>query len=187
MLYSTDASGRFVFRDGAALVALGHSGHNIGEDAREFYRREYPDAPNLLLDLERALRGEHVADVVRTRGRTIEATWTPMRDQLGQLTGTICVGHDVTDRDRAEHERRSSEQRLQGIVESALDAIITVDASGAIVIFNKAAEQMFGRSASEMIGNSIEPLVPFAHRENHRRLAADFMNGRRRNRSQEAC
>jgi diguanylate cyclase (GGDEF)-like protein/PAS domain S-box-containing protein len=177
LLYSTDASGRFVFRDGTALVALGHPGQNVGEDAREFYRREYPDTPNLLLDLERALRGEHVADVVRTRGRTIEATWTPMRDQLGRLNGTICVGHDVTERDQAERERRSSEQRLHGIVESALDAIITVDASGAIVIFNKAAEQMFGRSASEMIGNSIDPLLPFAHRGNHRRLAADFMNG----------
>jgi diguanylate cyclase (GGDEF)-like protein/PAS domain S-box-containing protein len=175
LLYSTDAAGRFVFRGGNALVALGHTGNNVGEDAREFYRREYPDAPNLLADVERALRGEHVADVVRTRGRVIEATWTPTRDHLGRLSGTICVGHDVTERERAEDERRSSDLRLKGIVESALDAIITVDANGAVVIFNTAAERMFGRSAAEMIGHSVEPLIPFAHRESHRQLEADYM------------
>ena len=175
LLYSTDAAGRFTFREGSALLALGHPGSNVGEDAREFYRREYPDTPSLLLDLERALRGEHVADVVWTRGRTIEAVWTPTRDHLGRLSGTICVGHDVTTRALAERAQRSSEQRLQGIVESALDAIITVDSKGSIVIFNAAAESMFGRSAREMIGHSLDPLIPSGSRAEHHRLQTSFL------------
>jgi diguanylate cyclase (GGDEF)-like protein/PAS domain S-box-containing protein len=175
LLYSTDASGRFIFREGRALGSLGHAKNNVGEDAREFYRREYPDTPSLLADLERALRGEHVTDVVRARGRTIEAIWTPVRDQLGRPNGTICVGHDVTERDEAERSRMNSEQRLHGIIDSALDAIITVDSEGTIVIFNAAAEKMFGRSAAEMIGHALDPLIPGANRDEHRALAAGFM------------
>ena len=175
LLYSTDAAGRFLFREGSALLKLGHPGTNVGEDAREFYRREYADTPSLLVDLERALEGQHVTDVVRTRGRTIEAVWTPTRDQLGRLSGTICVGHDVTERAVAEQAHRSSEQRLQGIVESAIDAIITVDSKGSIVIFNAAAENMFGRSSADMIGHSLEPLIPSASRAQHRRLETDFL------------
>jgi diguanylate cyclase (GGDEF)-like protein/PAS domain S-box-containing protein len=173
LLYSTDVTGRFTFREGKALGALGHVASNVGEDARAFYRREYPETP-LLADLERALRGEEVTDVVHTRGRTIEAHWTPIRDELGQLAGTICVGHDITLRAQAEQALKSSEQRLQRIVESALDAIITVDAHGAILIFNAAAEKMFGRSAAETIGHSLEPLIPSMDREHQRRPAADL-------------
>jgi diguanylate cyclase (GGDEF)-like protein/PAS domain S-box-containing protein len=175
LLYSTDAAGRFTFREGSALLKLGHPGTNVGEDARDFYRREYADTPSLLLDLERALQGEQVADVVRTRGRTIEAVWTPTRDQFGRLSGTICVGHDVTERAVAERAHRSSEQRLQGIVESAIDAIITVDSKGSVVIFNAAAENMFGRSAADMIGHSLEALIPSGSRAQHRRLEKDFL------------
>ena len=52
-----------------------------------------------------------------------------------------------------------SERRLSGIVESAMDAIITVDQEARIGSFNCAAERVFGCPASQMIGRTIEPLL----------------------------
>lgn len=54
---------------------------------------------------------------------------------------------------------RASEQRLSTIIDSALDAIININADLEITLFNKAAEHIFQASANEMLGTSIIPLV----------------------------
>ena len=55
---------------------------------------------------------------------------------------------------------RESEVRLEAIVRSAMDAIITVDSDQRIVLFNAAAEKMFGCAAAEAIGQPLERFIP---------------------------
>jgi PAS domain S-box-containing protein len=64
-------------------------------------------------------------------------------------------------------ESRQGERILAGLIESAMDAIISVDDSHRIVLFNPAAEQMFGLSAAEAMGQPIEVLLPEEARHRH--------------------
>src|ERR1044072_1331794 len=62
---------------------------------------------------------------------------------------------------------RENESRLAGILNSAMDAIITVDEEQHILIFNAAAEKMFGYSAPEVLGQSLDFLLPERFRTPH--------------------
>ncbi|HBK80213.1 MAG TPA: PAS domain S-box protein, partial [Nitrospinae bacterium] len=60
-----------------------------------------------------------------------------------------------------------SEGRLRSILDSAQDAIITIDREGFITLFNKGAEKMFGYETPEIVGRNINILMPSPYRENH--------------------
>ncbi len=68
----------------------------------------------------------------------------------------------------------STQRRLVGIVDTAVDAIVTIDEDQNIVMFNRAAQQVFGYQADEVIGKPIEMLVPERHRGGHRRSVREF-------------
>jgi diguanylate cyclase (GGDEF)-like protein/PAS domain S-box-containing protein len=78
------------------------------------------------------------------------------------------------ERSRAEAEAATREARNRAIVESALDAVITMDHHGRVIEFNPAAEETFGRTREEALGQEmaeliIPPSLRAAHREGLRR------------------
>jgi PAS domain S-box-containing protein len=74
---------------------------------------------------------------------------------------------DITERVRAESLLARSETRLRGILDSAMDAIITIDESQHIVLFNAAAEGMFGCPQEEAIGAPLTWFIPERFRGAH--------------------
>ena len=62
-------------------------------------------------------------------------------------------------------ELAASEARLAEIVNSAMDAIISVDSEHHITVFNAAAERMFARSAGDAMGTPISDLFAPAYRD----------------------
>src|SRR5262249_16716948 len=78
-------------------------------------------------------------------------------------------------RERANIRRAlaESEARKAAIVDTALDAIVTIDGRGTIKEFNPAAERMFGHGRTEALGREAASLiVPPEHREAHRAALA---------------
>jgi PAS domain S-box-containing protein len=60
-----------------------------------------------------------------------------------------------------------SEERFRSVVETAIDAIITVDSRGTIIFWNPQAELMFGYAANEMIGKPVAVIMPERFRQTH--------------------
>ena len=74
---------------------------------------------------------------------------------------------DVSERLRAATRLEQSEARLRGILDSAMDAIITVDEAQRVVLFNNAAETMFGWTRDEALGAPLDRLIPERFRGAH--------------------
>jgi PAS domain S-box-containing protein len=68
----------------------------------------------------------------------------------------------------------ASEARLDAIVDSAMDAILTVDAAQRIVLFNRAAEQMFGVRRDDALGSPLDRFIPQRFRGAHRAHVEKF-------------
>lgn len=74
---------------------------------------------------------------------------------------------EIIQRKQLEVTSAESSVRLAGIINSAMDGIISVDAQQRILLFNPAAEQMFGYTANQVLGHSIERLIPASRRQIH--------------------
>jgi len=127
-----------------------------------------------------AVRDGFVKDVefrmVRRDGSVMDVllSSTAERDAAGAILRFYAVLRDVTDRKRAEAALVASERRLAGIVDLAMDAIITCDAAQRIVVFNAAAEHVFRCPAESAIGTTIERFLPREARARHAEHLREF-------------
>ena len=80
------------------------------------------------------------------------------------------------ERKRAEEAVRASEGQLKALLDSALDACVTMDETGRLTSWSAAAEAVFGWPASEAIGRSLaDTIIPQKHREGHARGLSRFL------------
>lgn len=79
----------------------------------------------------------------------------------------VALYEDVTDRRQAEIALQDSEERFRTIAESANDAIVSADASGSVISWNKAAERIFGYVAGDILGKPLTALIPARYHEAH--------------------
>jgi PAS domain S-box-containing protein len=86
----------------------------------------------------------------------------------GAATRLVGSLRDISDRKNVETDLRASETRVRAILDTAFDAIITIDQSGRIVEFNNAAIRTFGHARSDALGKPLaELLVPPIYRAAH--------------------
>jgi PAS domain S-box-containing protein len=104
----------------------------------------------------------------------IEASISQNAGPSGERLYTVIL-RDITLRRAAEIETErargalsDAQARLGAIVDSAMDAVITVDAQQRIVLFNRTAEQLFGVSRGEALGGPLERFLPQRFRAAHR-------------------
>jgi PAS domain S-box-containing protein len=86
----------------------------------------------------------------------------------------VTLKHAQQAREKSEQNARDAQERLSGLIDSAMDAVLAVDAQQQIVLFNPAAEEMFCCRASEAIGSSLERFIPDRFHSAHRRHIERF-------------
>lgn len=92
----------------------------------------------------------------------------PWQDVTGEIGGIIMFTDVITERKRAEVALRESEARTRSILETALDAVISINERGRIIGWNPQAEVMFGYSPHEALGLPLdETIIPARYRQDH--------------------
>jgi diguanylate cyclase (GGDEF)-like protein/PAS domain S-box-containing protein len=72
---------------------------------------------------------------------------------------------------------REREERLQGVLASVAEGIITINDSGRVESANPAAERMFGFERGKLAGHDMVTLLPEADRDRHVRFFDAYMSG----------
>ncbi len=122
----------------------------------------------------RRMSGSSVVYGLRASGEEfpVDASISHIDTPQGKLYTVIL--RDVTDRVESEREQARLAARLSGLLESAMDGIVTIDASQKVIFYNRAAERMFGWSAVQVVGRPLDMLMPKRFRGAHRDHVAKF-------------
>jgi len=89
---------------------------------------------------------------------TLNVTFSPV---LRAERAVLCAFRDVTVERATEVELRRTTEFLARVIDSSVDAIVSSDMSGRVLIFNRAAARIFGYEPSEVVGKmSVERLYP---------------------------
>jgi diguanylate cyclase (GGDEF)-like protein/PAS domain S-box-containing protein len=99
-----------------------------------------------------------------------------LRSTAGDVIGTASIGEDITEQKRNQESLLQHEERTRLIVESALDAVVVIDATGCIIDWNSQAANTFGWAREDVIGISLaETIVPARYREAHKQGLRVFL------------
>ncbi len=94
--------------------------------------------------------------------------WLALQAFLGAASVTsLSLAAAVSEHARAMDEVRESEERYRLVLETATDAVLTVDSRGRIHLANAAAEKLFGYTRAEMLNRPLTMLMPEASRTRH--------------------
>ena len=127
------------------------------------------DAPTERLQITKRLLSEGAIRNYEFQLRCRDGTtkWGLGSAEIIEIDNEPCmlsVVADITERRQVEEKLRTSEERLAGVIGSAMDPIIAVDSEQRILLFNAAAEKIFGCPAEEAIGMFLEQFIPLRFR-----------------------
>lgn len=185
---SIQAEGRIEFANNALVKLLGAESRAdlAGRPVHDFF---HPDSRDLILQRSREVyqNSKAVPPAVLKLLRfdrtsvEVEAIATPIT--IGGRTALMSVMRDITERLTAERAVQESQAQLRGIIDSAMDAIITIDEDQCVVLFNPAAEVMFQCPADDAVGTLIERFIPArlrgGHSEHVRKFGEALVTNRR--------
>ncbi|MFZ5917099.1 MAG: PAS domain-containing sensor histidine kinase [Chloroflexota bacterium] len=100
-----------------------------------------------------------------------------LRDETGQVTGTLSSGQDITERKQADEARYESEQRYRAVAEAAVAGIGITDADECLTYVNPAFAHMLGYTPAEMTGMNLSQLTLPAEFERFAHLTAQRKQG----------
>jgi PAS domain S-box-containing protein len=94
-------------------------------------------------------------DIVSADGkkRHVLGNARPLRDEQGNLRGSISAFIDITERKKAEETIRLSNLYNRSLIEASLDPLVTIGPAGKITDVNNSTETITGRSRDELIGS----------------------------------
>lgn len=151
------------------IDALGKKCHEI------IYRSRVPcSAGKQLCPLEKASKtGDrvevtHYQDLEGGEFRELNRIMYPLVIEGDRPKYFVEVCRDVTEYRNLIRKLKASEKRFRAILDTATDAILTIDSKQKIVLFNNAAQQIFGYTRAGVLGKDLNLLIPSQHGDHYK-------------------
>ncbi len=154
-----DSGDQFIFANAAAHEILGvESGSLVGRRLREFV-----DEKNLALlrtemfDRPSGQPSTYELRIQRPDGevRDLWVTRTPQLDSKGELQGTFCVLHDITDRKRTEEAVQREANKLSTMIEGMEEGVAFIDNQARLIEANEFFLRLFDVARSDILGRAL--------------------------------
>jgi formate hydrogenlyase transcriptional activator len=165
MMHSVDAAGCILDVNEFWLQTMGYErGEVIGRPVANYAAPEFQAYVRDEV-MPRLARDGFVKDIelqgAKKNGQVVDLLISSVvkKDASGTFLFSQTFLLDITERKQAARARKETEERLDGIFRSAMDAIIVLDSERRIVIFNEAAKAMFRCDAPEVIGKRIDKFL----------------------------
>ena len=169
-LYGVDVSGRCTFINRAALRMLGYAREDelIGRDIHRLIHRSGADGNALPVDRSeivaavRLNRRVHLPDTVfwRSDGTSFPAEcWSHPVVEGDATQGAVVTFVDISQRVKMQAALRAGELRVLQLMDVVIEGVITIDAGGRVVFFNRAAENLFGVRSSKARRSRIDRFI----------------------------
>ena len=104
----------------------------------------------------------------------VEVSLSPLHMAQGQPL-VLATIHDISSRKAAERALEESEARMRAIVDTAVDAIITIDEHGIVERMNPSAQRLFGYTESQIAGRNVAQLMAPPHKALHDNYLANYL------------
>jgi PAS domain S-box-containing protein len=168
-----DCSDRFIASNRVFQNMLGYTESELSELSNEDVTYHEDRRANLEL-IRELLEGRRQHFQIEKRYRRKDGTLLWARNNVALIPGIgdaapflFAVVEDITQRKWEESARRYSEERHRVVVETASDAVISLDESSAILLANPATTRIFGYDPAELIGKPLTMLMPEFLRKLH--------------------
>ncbi|MEX2185500.1 MAG: PAS domain S-box protein [Pirellulales bacterium] len=134
-------------------------GDQTSREATEQMRRELAENRSCVIELVNYRKDGTPYDA--------ELFITPLWDAAGHRTNFVSIHRDISERKRAARALRDSEEQMRAILDTATDAIITIDERGIVTHANPATECMFGYARDDLVGRNVNMLMPRPYHDEH--------------------
>jgi PAS domain S-box-containing protein len=183
-IFAKDREGRFTLANESLANAYGSTADtllgktdadfNPNNAEVEWFHRD--DLEVIETGKEKFIPEETITDA-KGNVRWLQTVKRPLKGPEGRVDQLLGVATDITARKKAEQALRESEERTGLIIDTALDAVITINASGEIISWNAQAKTIFGWSPDEVVGRPLsELIIPKQYREAHKRGMQHFLS-----------
>ena len=134
----------------------------VGKVTHQLLQTIFP-APLEEINAELLSTGRWEGELVQTKRDgtqvTVGSRWSLQRDEQGRPAAILETNNDITERKRAEEERRYNTRLLRTITDNASSMLYMVDAAGLGTFVNPAVERITGYQAQELIGQVVHDKI----------------------------
>jgi PAS domain S-box-containing protein len=104
----------------------------------------------------------------------VEMNLTFIYNEEEEVTGSVGIVRDITERKRGTASLKKSEQKYHNLIELASAGILVAE-NDTITQVNKTAEEIYGYGKDELLGQSPSILSPEKYKERHRKILLDIL------------